>query len=338
MRHPCFPWAEATKMVGETYRVRDIGGHVVSNVPPNPYMPEDSPADNPYRPPSENGYAYPPIEPTGAAGSNQPGSEASWSPDYPPQSPANSAYGPSYATGPHPNAGPSYSAYQSSAPGTAYQSPYVAPSPSNNKANKNSKAALVVIVAAVVAGILGLIIVAGLLFSSSTDSSGTDPTQVDPNRGSSQPQQPSTPSTGSASGTRDNPNSIGSELVTSEWTITVNSVDMDATDYLISEDSYLEQELGSGMKYILVDLTATYTGEETGMAYDVMTDFVSSKGQVYNEVYAYFPDRWGDISEVYPGGELNGRVALVIPEDEVGVIRITPGYAYDVEPFFVATE
>ncbi|WRS30722.1 hypothetical protein U6G28_03280 [Actinomycetaceae bacterium MB13-C1-2] len=311
----------------------------MSNVPPNPYMPEDNPADNPYRPPSEDSYSHPLTDPTSPAAPDTTGAKNPWAPDQPRQNAdTGSAYAPSYSTGQPPTAGPSYSAYQNGAPAAAYQSPYVPANFSNNRASKNSKTAIVVIIVAVIAGIVGLFIMAALLFSPSTDSSRPDPTQVDPNRGSSQTKQPSTTSSNSASGTRDNPNAIGSELVSSDWTIIVTGVDMNATDYLISEDSYLEEELGSGMKYILVDLTATYTGEETGLSYEVITDFVSSKGQVYNEAYAYFPDRWGDIAEVYPGGELSGRVALAIPEDEAGVIRITPGYSYDVEPFFVATE
>lgn len=336
----------------------------MSNVPPNPYLPQNGPDEtNPYRPPSDSDYSYPaaasggpevpgytnPAENTGygsplatpassgGPGNNHPTPDAAWAPNY--DGISGSAVGPSYSTDHNASTGPSYATTPHLSGSPSYASPYAVPGGGATKAaSKNSTGAVIAIIVAVVVGIVGLVIAFGVFLSSSSPTSSPDPTQVDPGRGSSQTPGPSSSPSVSTSGSRDNPNPLGSELVSTDWTVTVTDVDMDATDYLISEDSYLEQELGSDMKYILVDLTAIYTGDETGMSYDVLTDFVSSKGQVYNDVYAYFPDRWGDVSEVYPGGELSGRVAIAIPEGETGVIRITPGYSYDVEPFFVATE
>ncbi len=323
----------------------------MSSLPPNPYQPSgDQGGSNPYLPPdsgvdSSNPYAPPSASDSSNPYAYQPSATPEASNPYLPTAPSVPT------TGSQAPSGPSYAI-----PNATGASPYGAaglPGAVGTQNTAKSNKSAFIVVAAIVSLLIGVAGAVAMMMSgnskpepdpgissvSPTAPSTTDedqPTDLDP--APTAPQSPVYTGQGTASpGTRDNPNPIGATLLTDEWNVTVTGVDMDATAYLGAEDQYNLDILEPGQKFILVSLEATYVGDETGFSYDVMVDFVSTNGEVYGESYAYFPDRWGKISEVYPGGSMTGRLAIAIPEDATGVLRVTPGY-YDVDPFFVATE
>src|SRR5699024_4362558 len=60
-------------------------------------------------------------------------------------------------------------------------------------------------------------------------------------------------------GSRDNPLPIGSTVSDSEWDVTINSVDLNATDAIMAENP-LNDAPADGNTYIMVEVSATYTG------------------------------------------------------------------------------
>ena len=61
--------------------------------------------------------------------------------------------------------------------------------------------------------------------------------------------------------TRENPLPIGATLSSDEWKVTVNSVDLNATEAALAANPYNDQP-EAGKTYIMVNITATYTGED----------------------------------------------------------------------------
>ena len=126
-----------------------------------------------------------------------------------------------------------------------------------------------------------------------------------------------------------------------EWTVTVKSVDLDATEKILSENKYT-QEPKPGNVFILLDMTITYTGDDPAGSSAFFADiaYVSPSGNTFNEmVYLYdSPDELDRTQTLYNGASVSGKLALEVPKDKVedGVISIKPGSLAD--PSFVAVK
>ncbi|OSM44620.1 hypothetical protein [Nesterenkonia sp. PF2B19] len=141
-------------------------------------------------------------------------------------------------------------------------------------------------------------------------------------------------------GTRANPYPLGSEISTSDWAVTVNGVDLDATDAVLAENPYNEDP-EEGHTYILVDLSVQYTGDDPeGDTPWVSVDYVSPAGNTFrsSDRVTVTPDSFDSMSTLYEGASTTGNVALHVPADGVedGVLTVSPGmFADDV---FVAVD
>ena len=138
---------------------------------------------------------------------------------------------------------------------------------------------------------------------------------------------------------RENPLPLGTDVTSEEWTVTVKSVDLDATEKILSENKYT-QEPKPGNVFILLDMTITYTGDDPAGSSAFFADiaYVSPSGNTFNEmVYLYdSPDELDRTQTLYNGASVSGKLALEVPKDKVedGVISIKPGSLAD--PSFVA--
>ncbi len=154
-----------------------------------------------------------------------------------------------------------------------------------------------------------------------------DPAGEDPSGNDSDSGNPS-----DATGTRSDPYSIGDLIVGSEWEVVVNSVNLDANQ-VIAETNQFNDSPTPGHKYILVNLTVKYLGGEMESTYDgaVSLAFVTDGGQVINSWDAIVvpPEPAFGMTELYEGGKSTGNEALLIPEDEAGLLRISPGFMGD---------
>lgn len=122
-------------------------------------------------------------------------------------------------------------------------------------------------------------------------------------------------------GTRDNPAAIGDVLGTGDWKVVVNSFTRNATDQVMAANMFNDLP-PAGSQYALVNLTATYVGDESGYADFLSVSFVTDGGNVIRSFdnIAVTPEPLE--GELYPGASATGNVSLAIPEVESGLLRL----------------
>ncbi|MCF8588349.1 DUF4352 domain-containing protein [Gordonia liuliyuniae] len=126
-------------------------------------------------------------------------------------------------------------------------------------------------------------------------------------------------------GTRDNPAKIGATLTGDEWKVVVNGFTADATDQVMAANEF-NDEPKPGNAYALVNLTVTYTGDESSYADFVSVAFVAADGTTYKpyDSSAVTPEPALD-GELYNGGTATGNVDIEIPKNAAGLLRIELG-------------
>ena len=169
----------------------------------------------------------------------------------------------------------------------------------------------------------------------SAPGSGTDQTADDDATAVSEEQEPAD----DAGGSRSHPVEIGSTISSSDWDVTVDSFDHDATDAVLSAYEFNE-EPSDGTSYALAEVTVTYTGDESESPWaDITFAYVTEDGNTVNayDTMTVAPDPdFSEINELYEGASDSGNLVFEIPQDDDGVLRVTPGVLAD--DVFVATE
>ncbi|MHA2790145.1 DUF4190 domain-containing protein [Corynebacterium sp. S7] len=117
-----------------------------------------------------------------------------------------------------------------------------------------------------------------------------------------------------AGASRENPLPLGSTIESDEWSVTVNSVDLNATDAVMAENPYNDAP-EEGSSYILVNITATYKGSNPQGEYPWTTvKYVTPEGTTINsyDTFAVVPEEFDDVSTLYSGGSTTGNEAFVV--------------------------
>ncbi|WP_120004172.1 DUF4352 domain-containing protein [Nesterenkonia muleiensis] len=134
-------------------------------------------------------------------------------------------------------------------------------------------------------------------------------------------------------GSRANPYPLGTEVSSSDWSVTINSVDLDATDEVLAENQFNE-EPEEGHHYMLVNVTAEYTGDDAQGATPMLSiAYVSPQGNTYNsyDKSAVEPDSFDSLTTLYEAASVTGNIAIHVPSDDVetGVLSVTPDLLSD---------
>lgn len=132
-------------------------------------------------------------------------------------------------------------------------------------------------------------------------------------------------------GTRDNPYPIGTTIEQGDWAVTINSVNLNATDELLVENLFNEAP-ADGTVYMMTNLTATYNGDNPdGEMPWVTVNYVTVDGNTIDglESFVVAPDEFDGLSELYNGASVTGNKALLIPADTAadGVLAVSPTMA-----------
>ncbi|WP_314035783.1 DUF4352 domain-containing protein [Dietzia sp. CH92] len=127
-----------------------------------------------------------------------------------------------------------------------------------------------------------------------------------------------------STGSRTNPSAIGDVLSSDEWEVVVNSFTRNATDQVMAANMFNDPP-PPGSQYALVNLTATYIGDESGHADFLSAAFVTDAGNVIRDYdhSAVTPDPLE--GELYTGASATGNIDLAIPEGESGLLRLELG-------------
>ncbi|MBO0596138.1 hypothetical protein I2485_11465 [Nesterenkonia sp. E16_7] len=148
-------------------------------------------------------------------------------------------------------------------------------------------------------------------------------------------EEPEAAGTGGDEGSRENPLPIGEPVSHDDWEVTINSVTPNADDAIAAENQF-NDPAPEGQSYMLVNMTATYLGDESDspmMATEVA--YVSSTGETSSdyELSAVAPDSFDSIAELYNGGSETGNISLAVPNDDDGTLRVRIGF-FDTQDFF----
>lgn len=135
-----------------------------------------------------------------------------------------------------------------------------------------------------------------------------------------------------AGSSRENPAPLGSVISGDEWDITINSVALGATDQVLAANP-INQSPEDGYEYILVNVTATYTGADKSMPALTTINYVTPEGVTIDglDTFAVAPDALDTTSELYTGASATGNLALAVPSAtaDAGVLVVTPGILAD---------
>ncbi|GAA2033058.1 hypothetical protein GCM10009720_11870 [Yaniella flava] len=139
---------------------------------------------------------------------------------------------------------------------------------------------------------------------------------------------------GGEEGTRDNPLALGTAVTASDWEVTVNSVDLSATEAVLVENP-LNEEPAEGNGFITVNVTATYLGDdssgETPMG--VSVEYVSSQGNSFDTTASLIvvPESFDSMETLYEGASTTGNFGIEVPMEDVesGNILLSPSMLGD---------
>ncbi len=192
-------------------------------------------------------------------------------------------------------------------------------------------AGLVTSIVGTLVGVVVFFTVVGTAFNDAVDeiSSGTDVSVSEP--GSDSGTQGDQSNVDDDRGTRENPHPLGTTISDDDWSVTINSVDLDAQDAVMAESPY-NDPAPEGMTYVLVNATVAYIGDsDEGEMPWTTIEYVTADGSTISSVdgsnFAVTPDRLDTLSDLYQGGSTTGNVLLTVPTETAadGVLAVEPG-------------
>ena len=113
-----------------------------------------------------------------------------------------------------------------------------------------------------------------------------------------------------------------------EWSVTLNSVDLDATDAVTAENPVNDQP-GPDQTYALANVTITYKGDNPqGSMPMPLIEYVTPDGRSVTsfDTLVVAPDALDTLTSLYSGASVSGNEAFLIPAGTAGegVLAIQP--------------
>lgn len=148
--------------------------------------------------------------------------------------------------------------------------------------------------------------------------SGTEVTSSTPNN-STDAQEDEGEGESTGGGTRENPLPLGSTISDDDWTVTINSVNLNANKVIASENPFNDPP-PDGYVYILVNVTAKYTGSDPqGETPWVSISYVTPEGNTIESFDSFIvaPDSFDDLETLYSGASTTGNFDFAVPKATV---------------------
>lgn len=184
-------------------------------------------------------------------------------------------------------------------------------------------------ISGLILGVLAVIvaIIINVAFVSAVDDAlkATTDTSVKAPAASNSAGAPSNQAADKALGTsRENPAPIGSAITGGDWTVTINSVKT-------ADKDSLDQAPAKGKTLLLVNLTATYNGDDAqGSSAFAHLEFVTAEGNTIDSTGGstlFIPDeQFSSLETVFKGASVTGNQILEVPADtwQNGVLSVSP--------------
>ena len=134
---------------------------------------------------------------------------------------------------------------------------------------------------------------------------------------------------GAADGaTRENPLPIGATVSTDEWDVTVNSVDLNATDAVTAANP-VNDAPADGQTYVMANVTAKYKGDDPqGSMPMIGFAFVTPEGNTIDsyDSMVIAPDYFDQSTTLYKDAEETGNFAFLVDEATAAdsVLAVSP--------------
>ncbi len=143
-----------------------------------------------------------------------------------------------------------------------------------------------------------------------------------------------TPAPAGGQGTQDSPFAYGQRGPVGDWDITVVSVDKNATAKVLAENQFNDKPK-AGQVYILVKVSATYTGEDQGdPSFGLGASFLGSDKRIYSDSDSSCvePASLSDEPKVTKGGKVTGNLCILVPKAVVasgGLVEVKDRLSFD---------
>jgi len=197
----------------------------------------------------------------------------------------------------------------------------------SGKTKGTSIAALITAIVGCIVGVIVFTVVQLNAFADLFSKEGDTP----PSEQSSAPDEPNETHSGEDTSV-ENPAPMGTTFNSEEWDVTVVNFDPDMTDEVVAED-IVGEEPEDGYIYGVAELELTYTGDGSEDPwFDIELAYVTEDDDVinYSDSLVDAPDNdiFG-VGRMDKGDTETANFAIEIPEDDDGVLQITPGWDED---------
>ncbi|WP_405474921.1 hypothetical protein [Paenarthrobacter ilicis] len=197
------------------------------------------------------------------------------------------------------------------------------------------------LITSVIGTIVGVVVFTAVVATSFDNAFGSGDTKVAQPTSSDAASEGTKGDASSKSGTRESPYPIGSVIESKDWKVVINSVTLAATDAVVAANQF-NKEPAAGFEYILVNYSATYTGDDADgqMPAFVSVDYVTADGNTVDgtKSLAVAPESIDTMSVLYKGASATGNKAIEVPSATAGqgVLAVRAGMFGD--KVFVATK
>lgn len=127
---------------------------------------------------------------------------------------------------------------------------------------------------------------------------------------------------------RENPAPIGSEITTKDWTLVINSVDLDAASKVVDANP-VNTAPEDGEVYVLVNFTITYNGDEREGEYPMyQLSYVAADGNSFDSTSKLLvaPDQMDSFKKMFKGASATGNEVIAVKTSDIdkGVLAVKP--------------
>lgn len=151
-------------------------------------------------------------------------------------------------------------------------------------------------------------------------------------------------SAGDGEGSRENPYAVGDSFTLGDWDLVVNSVTLDGTDNVMAENEFNDPP-GDGRQFVLVNMDATYSGDESGMfwidfSYSVVGAGGNTFGSGMDDWCGSIPEDLTNANEQFPGSTESGNICMSVPSEQVdgSLLMLQQSLSFDDDRAFVALD
>lgn len=196
------------------------------------------------------------------------------------------------------------------------------------------------VIVSVVGTVVGFIVFFAVVAASFNNAFGGSDVEIGTDDGSAVVEESDSDSDAAAEvGTRENPAPLGAPIESSDWTVVINSVNLDATEAVLTENEFQDPP-ADGTVYIGINYTVTYTGDDADgqMPAFVGIEYVTAGGNTVDGLDKILlgPDAIDTVTTLYTDASVTGNAYLEVPAPVDGVIAVSPGMLAD--KVFVAVQ